>query len=800
MKRNCNATIKKTPAITDWFTRRPKPQWVHNRQRIVHTITLIAIMTMILFSTLSAQVITVKQDGTGDFTSIQPAIDSTGYGDTVLVWPGTYFENLNLNGHNITLASLNLTTGDPSYIDSTIIDGSHVSSCIVISSGEQFVRIMGFTIQHGGGNVHGGGIRAFDMYKLWVTNCIIKNNAVNGGGGGIAMNDSRVYLSGVTICHNHAYSAGGGIAILQISHAIFDTVNKCNIYLNYANLGCDIHSSFKHPVHVVVDTFTVLNPDTYFLSSIDELGFQNGLITYDIQHQKIQPVNNDLYVSPYGSDTNSGLNPEESLGSLSFALTKIVSDSTHPNTIHLANGTYSPSLTDEKYPLNVRSYITVQGENRDSAFLDGDSLIYILRAGNETGHFAFKNLTIQNGNGITNTDLGIGLMRLYVVDNVLFENVSLTGGTGDLRSTFSLIGDKVTFKNVEIFENYGGKPHIGIHPLAFVPGWIAHDTVDFINCKYYNNHPSPIPGNGSGDGIFVSGTMEWDNSMTVNFIGCEFSDNVENFVGQFATTCLSVYYNSTVNLVNSTLGNNICMQSPAGYAIGMKESGKLNIYNSIIYGNVNGQISLFGDTDFPNELNIYSSLIQDGLEGIHVEDPVHTIYYDPTNIDTDPLWDTASEYPYSLSEGSPCIDAGTLNLPTGIELPEYDIAGNPRIWGESVDMGAYEYGPWVRVPSVPNSKFQIPNSKLLEVSPNPFEYGTYIRYELQEKGRLNISVYSLAGRKVKTLIHSSGLPGETGKFYWDGHDEQGHELPAGTYIIRMTVEDRLVDAVKVVRG
>jgi len=70
-----------------------------------------------------AQTITVKQDGSGDFTSIQQAIDSAVNYDTVLVYPGIYYEHLKIEYKNIVLGSLTLTTGDKSYIRQTIIDG-----------------------------------------------------------------------------------------------------------------------------------------------------------------------------------------------------------------------------------------------------------------------------------------------------------------------------------------------------------------------------------------------------------------------------------------------------------------------------------------------------------------------------------------------------------------------------------------------------------------------------------------------------------------------------------------------------
>lgn len=44
---------------------------------------------------------------------------------------------------------------------------------------------------------------------------------------------------------------------------------------------------------------------------------------------------------------------------------------------------------------------------------------------------------------------------------------------------------------------------------------------------------------------------------------------------------------------------------------------------------------------------------------------------------------------WTLLETSPCINTGTPDT-TGLNLPELDIAGNQRVFGGRIDMGAYE--------------------------------------------------------------------------------------------------------------
>ena len=776
----------------------------------MRTFKLLGLFLLLQLSlSLFAITITVKQDGTGDFMLIQSAIFASDNGDTVIVWPGTYYENLNFYGKGITLASLNLITNDPSYIQQTIIDGNNSGPCIIVESGES-VTIYGFKITHGSGifneimnSTYAGGVY-IDQSQSNIINCFITQNSASSAGG-IALIKSEVFLSGVTISYNMAELKGGGISIATDSsdmNVVFDTLNRCNIYLNFSGEGSDIYKNYSsQALYLALDTFTVSNPDNFHIFEADQHGYPIQKMIMDIRNAKITTVYSDLYVSPGGSNEDSGLSPDEPLKNIYFALAKIGSDPDSIHTIHLGKGLYSPTTTQENFPVNLRSYIDIQGESRDSTILDADSMTYLLHSSRLDHYYIVSNLTLQDGKG-NDFDGSTGGIRLTVSNNVKFKNILIqkcshnSGSAYNNGSSFN-----VTFENVEVKECKRGYCALRI---GYTPSYLPvpdPDTVYLTNCKVHQCGPGDDPDSGPGGGIHIIGGLHDTPTFYMIMIGCEVTDNLAMYPSPyFVNSGVLLATNVISYIINCTIGNNTALFNPNNCSLGVQEFSKAVVINSILYGNFPRQAGVFGYENTPSELYIKYSLLQGGKDSIFNTNTTNVIYYDPvTNLNMNPLWDTTSMYPYSLSEGSPCIDAGTLDLPLGITLPEYDIAGNPRVWGESVDMGAYEYGPWVSIKENPNSTFNIQHSILLEVSPNPFQYGTYISYELKENGRVNISVYSISGMKVKTLVNTTGSVGDKGNFYWDGRDQNGQALPAGAYILRMTVDEKVVEVVKVVR-
>ena len=201
---------------------------------------LFFILTFILFASF---IHSVTRNVPGTYATIQAGIDAAANTDTVLVQPGTYYENINYYGKLITVGSLFLTTSDTSHISSTIIDGHYFGSVVSFIGGEDLTAVLsGCTIVNGHAN-YGGGIICNNSSPS-LKNMIITGNSSSLEGGGISCEDASPSLENVTISGNSAYYNGGGIYCFNLSSPTFYNVTISD---NSANRGggifCDYNSN-----------------------------------------------------------------------------------------------------------------------------------------------------------------------------------------------------------------------------------------------------------------------------------------------------------------------------------------------------------------------------------------------------------------------------------------------------------------------------------------------------------------------------------------------------------------------------
>ncbi len=118
----------------------------------------------------------VDDDGGGDFTKIQDAIDNASDGDTIFVYNGFYQENIRIN-KSIILQGQNRNT--------TAIDGGGIAD--VINIDVKWVKIHGFTIQNGD-----FGIWLYDSSNINITGNTIKDNKYVGIHLSISLNNNII--------------------------------------------------------------------------------------------------------------------------------------------------------------------------------------------------------------------------------------------------------------------------------------------------------------------------------------------------------------------------------------------------------------------------------------------------------------------------------------------------------------------------------------------------------------------------------------------------------------------------------
>ena len=207
-----------------------------------------AILTSVLIAVslipASATIINVP----GDYPTIQEGIDASIDGDTVLVHPNTYYENINFNGHNIVLGSRFLTTGYSYYISYTIIDGNSSGAVVTFESGENNTAVIkGFTLQNGSSGSYGGGIFCLNSDPVIADNIISGNFAWGGVGGGVYCDNSNATITHNTISENEAIGSitvarGGGIACIGSSNlTISNNVISDNVTFGEWDFGGGIY-------------------------------------------------------------------------------------------------------------------------------------------------------------------------------------------------------------------------------------------------------------------------------------------------------------------------------------------------------------------------------------------------------------------------------------------------------------------------------------------------------------------------------------------------------------------------------
>lgn len=231
---------------------------------------------------------------------------------------------------------------------------------------------------------------------------------------------------------------------------------------------------------------------------------------------------------------------------------------------------------------------------------------------------------------------------------------------------------------------------------------------------------------------------------------------------------------STLNFINSTFTRNGSNSSYHYAATLVILSSTINLTNSVLWDNYEQNIYLNNDFNQPGFANIQYSCLENGINSI-TTDSLTTLNWLEGNIESNPNFVDVNNTDYTLQSSSPCINYGTPDT-TGLNLPEFDLAGNPCIYDGRVDMGCYE---WQGV--VFAGKDEVPGIVKLSNYPNPFNPETTISFNLPVDQRAKLTIYNLKGQKVRqfsNIINQNSI-------VWKGKDQSGNSVSSGIYFYKL---------------
>jgi len=769
---------------------------------------LTAILLFGLLSLYAQTTYTVKQDGTGDFTQIQPAINTAINNDTIVVHPGRYYDNIDFSGKSITLTSLYRYSNDRADIENTIIDGGGNTVISFTNEETRATCLDGFTVENGSRGIY------ILHSSPTVQNCIIQKNI---GLGGMSVMGFP-FLSGNVIRENVSYGQGGGLIIgttlgMDYYGTVFDTVNKNSIYSNRASFTHDL-LLYDLPFLIPLDTFTVSED---YLDHVYVQGYQMQYLPIgptDIiqcENAVISFINHDLYVSPTGDDVNnSGLSLESPFKTISHAMYMIASDPINPKTIYVEPGTYSIDGNGEFFTIVMKSHVTVQGAGAEQTILSGEGISNdraFFGSDRHTVDFKIKDIGFQNWGmrnvrytataikplsvhgfevencHFTNGIIGIGYVNGYNYYQInegstaTFRNLVFTGLARHAISVYSQYG---VYENITITGQRSQITETGMTmtgtPISFpVLDWmewfyengdVYHRYYTLANILIYDNEALRTVDTTGYPTVYACNAIYIPPFVDVMLTNATIVDNIPTNP-TIPSTPIVIGNRSTLRVYNSILyGNSPSFSFIPGAVLPLPVDQLQHLYvnNSLIQG---GEASLNAvELDFVSEGNIFGFIVLD---------------WDESNLDANPLFDNNDlAFPYQLSVGSPAIGAGTLDLPDHFALPETDIMGNPRIVDGVVDMGAYQKSS----NSDYNETVLPTKSTLLGNYPNPFNPSTTISFNVARSGFVSIEVYNVRGQKVRSLVSGVYSVGEH-SVVWNGCADDGRSVGSGVYFYRM---------------
>jgi parallel beta-helix repeat protein len=392
------------------------------------------------------------------YASIQAGVNASSLGDTILVQPGIYRECIEMHGHNPILASLYYTTGDTSYISTTIIDADSAGIAILCGGGEGHnTLITGFSITKGLSTT-GAGIYCYNADPR-----IFTNRIYNCYGVGIwCDNSANPTIWNNTISNNF----GSGIVCWQNAHP---DINQNNISNNQSEKGGGILVRNS-------GVFTIRN---------NVISGNEVWANYWGQGGGIYCINSSPIIDGNILTGNTALSPTEQTrggGIYLYASNAVISNNLIENNIAGEDYGFGGGIYIEECPSPIIRGNRILGNRAGvEGVIGGDGgAIYVFDQSNPLieSNIITGNVASRDGGGIYCYSISAPVIR----GNVLYGNSSNSGGAGsfsgvNLRCYNNIIWANMAQNSQQLFI-FGGNSEVTYNDIE--GGWDGLGNIDVI--------------------------------------------------------------------------------------------------------------------------------------------------------------------------------------------------------------------------------------------------------------------------------------------------------------------------------
>ena len=410
-------------------------------------------------------------------------------------------------------------------------------------------------------------------------------------------------------------------------------------------------------------TCTFSNPEAVI--SVKNIVFKNGNSSYDGGGLRIYSKNANIKIQNVIFENNTALRHGGGLlvwvpeGNIS--LDKV---SFKENTATYYGGGYV--LWTDKGNIDIKN---IKAENNKSQ-LGGGGFVYSKQKNIQVENILLKeNVSLNRSGGLEaySENGSISIKNSRFLKN---SANSIAGGVLAWSKYGNVIFDNDTFKENTSSANGGG---------AFIRTETGEITLN--GNLFYKNKS-----NSSGGGTYIYNSNTGEIILTNNVFSL---DETSNYDGG---NSFIYSKNGKVYVINNTFYGGTSPNSSGRLLLWFSgNSSKGFIYNNIFWqGNSSQNMDVGIVKSSSTEIKLYNNLLSCSIPsgtGFCLALTNLNNYHYGNNISQNPMF---KEEPADLhlQENSPAIDKGTNDAPY---LPEKDKDGNPRIKGNAVDIGAYEY-------------------------------------------------------------------------------------------------------------